>query len=358
MNKQKIKVSILAISLIVSLLLVELILNRINYQTYQFSRQGHLDLINNNSSSYVFDMHSLYKPKPESTLYNQLGIRQTLPEKNSVKNNNKQIKILLIGDSFTYGSFVGNDETYPAQLSKLIKDENVVVFNGGVPGYGSDQSYYYLTKFLIPKISPNIIIWNFHPSDLEDNKTAPSFKLERKQLKQQLIVGRYLTLKFLFDSLPLPKSIKKSKTANILFSRLKTLQTRDEYLSNPKFAQYSRDKLTKQIEVLERFAKKENIELYYTLMPTLTLLNNNSSDEEIINYKILNNVLEKFPKFIDFNNEIKLMSFDQQDKEKQYQNLFTNDIDEPGTEDRWRHLNDLGNKMLAIIINNKLNLYY
>lgn len=48
-----------------------------------------------------------------------------------------RIKILAIGDSFTYGYGVSDGETYPAYLAKLGHFE---VTNAGVNGYGIDQA--------------------------------------------------------------------------------------------------------------------------------------------------------------------------------------------------------------------------
>jgi hypothetical protein len=45
--------------------------------------------------------------------------------------------ILAVGDSYTYGDEVGDDETWPAQLQRIAGQR---VLNAGVSGYGLDQS--------------------------------------------------------------------------------------------------------------------------------------------------------------------------------------------------------------------------
>ena len=47
--------------------------------------------------------------------------------------------IALLGDSFTYGFGVNNDETFAAQLAKTDKEN--VYLNFGVPGYSTDQQF-------------------------------------------------------------------------------------------------------------------------------------------------------------------------------------------------------------------------
>src|SRR5262245_5312857 len=46
-------------------------------------------------------------------------------------------EILAVGDSFTFGQQVANDETWPACLERKLKKG---VANGGVPGYGTAQA--------------------------------------------------------------------------------------------------------------------------------------------------------------------------------------------------------------------------
>lgn len=47
-------------------------------------------------------------------------------------------EVVVVGDSYTNGDEIGDDETYPAQLSRLL---NTSVANHGVGGYGPVQSF-------------------------------------------------------------------------------------------------------------------------------------------------------------------------------------------------------------------------
>lgn len=47
-------------------------------------------------------------------------------------------RVVSIGDSFVYGSYVNQDETYSSKLERLINNSEVL--NMGVVGYGMDQS--------------------------------------------------------------------------------------------------------------------------------------------------------------------------------------------------------------------------
>lgn len=82
-------------------------------------------------------------------------------------------KILLIGDSYTYGQGVTHEEAYPAQLEKnLIASKiNVRVNNAGVPGYSPDQEFVYLRELL--RTDPyDVIVWNFSINDVSDDNNA------------------------------------------------------------------------------------------------------------------------------------------------------------------------------------------
>lgn len=60
-----------------------------------------------------------------------------------------RIRIISFGDSHTYGYGVGQDDTYPAQLHRLLEREfpgRYEVLNAGVNGYGTYQELVYLRR--------------------------------------------------------------------------------------------------------------------------------------------------------------------------------------------------------------------
>jgi hypothetical protein len=70
--------------------------------------------------------------------------------------------ILAVGDSFTFGDEVHDEFSWPAQLEKILK---IKVWNGGVFGYGVDQSYLRLIQ-LLKFITPEVVIFSFFPDDI------------------------------------------------------------------------------------------------------------------------------------------------------------------------------------------------
>ncbi|MCP4361379.1 MAG: hypothetical protein GY796_25495 [Chloroflexi bacterium] len=70
--------------------------------------------------------------------------------------------ILAVGDSFTFGDEVSDDETWPAILESLSGQQ---VINGGVFAYGVDQSFLRMQN-LLPLYQPEIVVMSFIPDDI------------------------------------------------------------------------------------------------------------------------------------------------------------------------------------------------
>jgi lysophospholipase L1-like esterase len=71
-----------------------------------------------------------------------------------------QFRILVLGDSQTFGYGVGQDDTFCAQLEHLLHDnghKNTRVLNGGVTAYGTFEEYWKL-KRIIHEIKPHVVL--------------------------------------------------------------------------------------------------------------------------------------------------------------------------------------------------------
>lgn len=75
-------------------------------------------------------------------------------------------RIVVLGDSFTFGEEVGDDETYSHYLQALLSDSEVL--NLGIHGYGHDQMLLYLKEEGL-KYRPDIVLLGFMPDDMERN---------------------------------------------------------------------------------------------------------------------------------------------------------------------------------------------
>ena len=96
------------------------------------------------------------------------------------------LRILILGDSFTFGDEVSDDETYSHYLQEMLPHTEVI--NMGVHGYGHDQMLILLKEEGI-KYHPDIVILGFLPLDMPRNLlefrdfAKPRFVLERGELK-------------------------------------------------------------------------------------------------------------------------------------------------------------------------------
>ncbi|MFC2061741.1 hypothetical protein ACFLUV_04445 [Elusimicrobiota bacterium] len=94
-------------------------------------------------------------------------------------------RILVLGDSLTFGEEVSDNETYPYYLQQILP--NVEVINFGVNGYGHDQMLIYLKTEGI-KYKPDIVILGFVGIDIERNQlefrdyAKPKYELVNNEL--------------------------------------------------------------------------------------------------------------------------------------------------------------------------------
>jgi hypothetical protein len=98
----------------------------------------------------------------------------------------ERLRILIIGDSFTFGDEVSDDETYSYYLQQMLPHTEVI--NMGVHGYGHDQMLILLREEGV-KYEPDIVILGFLPLDMARNLlqfrdfAKPRFVLKGGELK-------------------------------------------------------------------------------------------------------------------------------------------------------------------------------
>ena len=80
-------------------------------------------------------------------------------------------RILVLGDSFTFGYGVDEDDIYTAIIERSLRSTGcpVMIYNAGVPGYGTIQEYSLLRE-LHEIVRPDMVILSYTVgSDLRDN---------------------------------------------------------------------------------------------------------------------------------------------------------------------------------------------
>lgn len=151
---------------------------------------------NANATNYSIDKYdSLLGWKPVENLHhvevspgwsvstNSKGIRGST-EYNDGKSN--KLRIVTIGDSFTFGECVNDNETFPAVLETLL--DSVEVINLAVHGYGHDQQLLRLINEGLA-YQPDIVLLGFLNDDIDRNELTfrdfakPYFVLQSDTIK-------------------------------------------------------------------------------------------------------------------------------------------------------------------------------
>jgi hypothetical protein len=113
--------------------------------------------------------------KNEAWYYNRLKIINSQgyhdkDEFSEIPGNSDSLKVLVAGDSFTWGASSDVDSSYVEVMERdLGKISPALVWNTGIPGTGTNHAIFTTKKFL-PKQKSNIIVLGFYTgNDFSDN---------------------------------------------------------------------------------------------------------------------------------------------------------------------------------------------
>ena len=127
------------------------------------------------ASDYPSSYHPLlgYVPRPGHRGITEWRTRVTINSSSLRQNrtdeaDHRQYVILAVGDSYTFGDEVSDEETWPAQLEKIT---GLPVANGGVFGYGLDQIVL-RAETLVPVYRPSQLVVSFIADDVDRNTLA------------------------------------------------------------------------------------------------------------------------------------------------------------------------------------------
>jgi len=133
---------------------------------------------------------------------------------------------VTLGDSFTFGEDVSDDETFPCHLGTLMPAAEVI--NLGVGGYGHDQMALYLEREGV-KYRPDVVVLGFMAEDVERNLLGfrdywkPRFslqggriELERRSIPtvEETLRGEFLRVK-VFDLLEMAVTRYRYRTGRL-----------------------------------------------------------------------------------------------------------------------------------------------
>lgn len=138
-------------------------------------------------------------------------------------------RILCLGDSYTFGAHVDDEQTFPAQLERILSAEHgrtVEVINAGASGFTiTDELAYLKQKGL--SLRPDLIILAFSQNDIRDmSRDEPMIDVMREHagLKSTFLIGptvRFLQHTAIFNAMQrtaalVRVAIRKSNEPEIL----------------------------------------------------------------------------------------------------------------------------------------------
>jgi lysophospholipase L1-like esterase len=123
-------------------------------------------------ASYAYYWHNILH------VHDKNGMRRTTP---FPPKSASQFRIIIVGDSLTYGYGVQEEETYPMQIEAALKTKfNVEVLNLGVTGCQSEDILKIVREYT-PLLQPDLIIYgvclnDFLPSGVREYKNDMAYK--------------------------------------------------------------------------------------------------------------------------------------------------------------------------------------
>ena len=92
-------------------------------------------------------------------------------------------RVLVLGDSFTWGSSAGLGHSYVDVLEAGLQEHHdAVVWNAGIPATGTKQAVRSLRK-LSPLLKPHLVILGFYRNDFNDNMYPLDMYIRRRDFK-------------------------------------------------------------------------------------------------------------------------------------------------------------------------------
>ena len=258
--------------------------------------------------------------------------------------------IVALGDSFTVGIPVDQTDSYPSVLERMLQMESsdVRVMNAGLGDSGPDQHLRLFEKYILPRVHPDIVVWQFHPNDSLDNALKAIFSISDDGKLAPLDARdnwMYRRQRF-YNLVPLPVSVKRG---SYLFNLMLRRYERGRSAAVPKGKDpttWGREKIALEVARMSELAEQHSFKLYLALVaPQSTyqeVEKNGPAYWESIEYPKLTAALQAFPNFID-------VRFDRavvEEKVHRGADIFadgTRDSNPIGT----RHFNESGYTMMA-----------
>ncbi len=169
--EQRRVVGLLLMSSSLSLIAAELgvrFLDPLGISYYEEAGRYHLDKVADADLIYKHRASWRAKYQGVDVRFNELGLR----DDTIVPKDDTEFRILILGDSVTFGWGVERERTFASRLQAVLASQlnrPVRVINSGVGGYNTVQEAMYLKKHGL-SLNPDLVLLVYVPNDVEENR--------------------------------------------------------------------------------------------------------------------------------------------------------------------------------------------
>jgi len=191
----------------------------------------------------------------------------------------KKEKILILGDSVIYGFGIQDNETATYYLDKEFPEHQVL--NLGVGGYGIDQYYLRLKRF-ISKFKPKLIgVVICTGNDIRNTQSNVSYG-HSKPLFIKFEGGKFETAEKRISRFTCPNIFSTSW----LLQKSPFASLRDKYCSNEVLSLDSVEKLIMMVfSEMNKLAESNNSKLFFILWPSQSNFDDKKSIVKVLEYE-------------------------------------------------------------------------
>lgn len=244
---------------IIEILSMAFLISPRSINNWGFNRHGLGDLLPN--KNFIADE---VPNLPYQVVTNNEGFRSFNPT--NIKKLEGKIRIIAVGDSFTFGPYVNNQDTYPIKLENYLKEKSIdtEVLNAGVSGYTLQDEMSYL-KDKGFHLKPDLIIIGVYQNDVSDYQDSQRsyFSRDNQKTKYSLILNIAKKSAFLTF---LERKISQSRAAN---QRVNVLNSKSE--EEPDYKK-ELDAYINDLNILIDEADRRNIKLLLVFFPSFDQL--------------------------------------------------------------------------------------
>jgi lysophospholipase L1-like esterase len=179
--------------------------------------------------------------------------------------------IVALGDSFVAGYPGPYYESYPSVLESLLEKRGAKadVLNLGLGDSGPDQQLRLFEQYLLPRRTPDTVVWAFYANDISDNVSLAAYTLDPSGLVPLRGERHWITLRQkIFRAIPLSSRFKLNSFLIRLL--LKAPESRilsempEAYRKDPD--SYGLKKIELELQAMERLATAKGFRVYYVLI--------------------------------------------------------------------------------------------